>query len=428
MKNLHKNLDKLDQLILRGQFQTLFLMGIRFVSLISKFVLTIFIARYMGFETLGIYGLVLSATFVVPDVVGLGIMFIRTRNAVTQPAEEIVKRLYYYYRHLAYAYGLILLLVALYVFWQGNAVLAFAILFVIVLEHINNDFYNLLLNLSKPLAANILHFIRTTVWIFVFIAVTFIFPFLHDKIEYLLMAWVVGDILSLVGFFVVTKQWPWRDIPTFEPFFLWVCSEFKVSKTIYANNVMTGSSTYLNHFLVAAFLGLELTGVYVYFFQIMGALCNLIKTGVVQVTAPKLVRAFKEKTGELYDLYKSCMKQGLVYACIMSLVAGPAMYFITLHIVDRPLAIEWFSIMWFNLVIFIFIIATEINQIVLYSHHRDDLMLKLSLIDLCTIVIFSALFIPLFGLWGACVVLFAKAVIRNIMQFYFIKHLKAALL
>lgn len=74
----------LKRIFIKRRWQAIFLMGIRGVSLVSKFALTLYIARYMGLESLGLYGLITASTFLVPAFTGLGIMYVNSRNAVTQ--------------------------------------------------------------------------------------------------------------------------------------------------------------------------------------------------------------------------------------------------------------------------------------------------------------------------------------------------------
>lgn len=400
----------------------LFLMGIRGISLVSKFILTLFIARYMGFEDLGVYGLIVSATFVVPAFLSLGIMTMKCRMAVTQSSDDIVDMIYNYGRYLAVIYSVLAVVGFLIGFWQQSIWLWLGIVFVILFEHINNDFYNLLLNLSKQLSANILHFVRTAVWIFLFMAVAFFNP-AWQEIELLLSFWIVGDVISVIGFVFVNRLWDWRKKTPFIPFMSWVKQEVKPAKNIYFNGILDSSSQYLNHFLVTFFLGLELTGVYVYFLQIINALSNLLRTGVILVARPKLVQAHKMMEDTFLTIYKKCLKHTVFIAVLMSIFSVPAMYILTDQIVDKPLAMEWFPIFGLNLLFFVLLMIAEAGQLVLYSHHRDDLSLKLSVVNITSLVVLNLILIPFMSLWGAVIALVISAIIRVVVQSILIKKL-----
>jgi acetyltransferase-like isoleucine patch superfamily enzyme len=120
----------------------------------------------------------------------------------------------------------------------------------------------------------------------------------------------------------------------------------------------------------------------------------------------------------------------MMFAVLMAIAAFPSMYWITNHFVDRPLAIEWFPIFAVNLTLFCVMMAVESNQVTLYSHHRDDLILKLSLLNITGLLILNVIFIPLFELWGAaCVLLFMACMIFTVQHMFIrnvLKHKKGS--
>jgi hypothetical protein len=61
------------------------IMAMRGATQVAKFALTLFIARFIDLETLGLYGLVVGLTVVLPVIAGLGLVNCLGRHAVTQP-------------------------------------------------------------------------------------------------------------------------------------------------------------------------------------------------------------------------------------------------------------------------------------------------------------------------------------------------------
>ncbi len=411
---------KLLQIFERNDIQTLFLMGIRGTSLVCKFGLTLFIARFIGFEVLGLYGLIIASTFIVPAFTGLGIMFIRTRNAVTQSTAEIVRTIFYYRRLISLIYVPLIMLAVIIGLYRGDVWIALLIGVIVMLEHVNNDFYNLMLNLSKPLVANILHFLRSAVWIVAFMAVAYIEPDFRT-IEFLLLMWIIGAVLAVFGFFWVHRTWPWGDKRPLLPTVTWLKKDFQTSRTIYLNNIIHSSGDYINHFLVTVFLGLELTGIYVYFMQIVSALSNLLRTGVIQNMRPHLVKAHKSLDGTFDGLHKSCLKQTLFIAVVLSIIALPVMYFLTVYVVDKPLAIDLFGILWINLFVFILMMVMEVDQLILYSHHRDALTLKINALYVVGLLVLNTILIPFFSIWGTAIAFMVMMIIKVIVQRRFIR-------
>jgi len=417
---------KLLSFLQRPKIQALILMGIRMTSLVSKFVLTLFIARYMGFEDLGLYGLIVSATFVVPAVTGLGVMYMKVREAVTQEPSDIVKNLYCYARYILVVYFLFFIGAGLFGVQTNQTSFALIIVATILMEHFNNDLYNLLLNLSKPLTANILHFVRTTVWICGIIVLSLFYTELQT-IENVILFWFIGSLSAFLGFLFVTRHWPWFHVPKFPPLFSWMREEVKASKVAYTNSVVTSFNHYIGHFLVSIFLGLELTGIYVYFMQVINAMSNLLRTGVIQTTRPKLIKARKESLEKFKEIYLACRKNTMFFALLMSVLVLPIMYVVTLYIVDKPLALEWFPMLGILVFFFIVQMLVEVDNLILYSNHRDDLLLKLSFIGILCFVVLSVVVVPILSLWGASLIVLLVAITQFFIQRGYVRDMLKSL-
>ena len=387
-------------LIAKKGVQPLVLFGIRGSSLVCKFLLTLFIAHFLGFEVLGFYGLVTAATIVIPGFLGLSLMYTISRRAVTETPEQITKTLMFYAQFLLLLYAVLTSITIAYGVYSDKLLLSALVMLAVFLEHINNDLYTLLLNRSKPLTANFLHFIRSAVWIVIYMGLAFVFPELQT-VEALIGGWICGGIISFAGFVYLMRHWPWVFQWQWMPFLTWLKTEFLENKNNYFNNAVRTGNQYLNHFLITVFLGMDLTGVYVYFMQVFSAMSNLLQTGVIQIARPKLVRAFKEKDAAYGGIYKKCLLHTMIIASVMACGAWPAMYILTFYVVDKPLAIEWFPVFLPTLVLFVLAMIGQVMALVFYSQHRDDIILKVSIVFTPLGVISNVVMIYYMGLWGA---------------------------
>lgn len=376
-------------------------MGMRGTSLVVKFIFTLFIARYMGFETLGAYGLIASASIIASLFFGLTLIHTISRNAVTQTQLEICRSILYYGQYIIFVYMFLLIPTYLISVFYNNIQLSFLILIVILFEHINGDFYRLFLNLSKPFLANLLHFVRTAVWMIVFMLVAYLNPELKT-LDNILIAWILGGVIAMIGTVTIMLSWPWREVSCDLTLSQWVKNEFKQARNMHITSVLTAISQYWSHFLISILLGLQLTGVFVFFMQIMSALTNLVQTGVIQIARPKLVRAFKSQDQNYMKIFFKSFKDTMIVSVLMALCAWPSLYFVTLHL-DKPLALEWFSIFPYILILFILAIASEVLKLIFYSYYRDDIVLKISVIAIICSVVLNTILVFLMSLWGAVI-------------------------
>ena len=377
------------------------IMGLRGTSLVVKFGLTLFIAKFLGLEILGLYGLISAACIMAPSILGLALMYSQSRKAVTQTLEEITLALKSYFSFTTLLYSVVLLLAIAYGHITGQFYLCFLVAALVFLEHVNQELYGLLLNLSKPLLGNFLHFVRSAAWTLVYMPIAYLNPDYRD-ISILLEFWIIGSIICLAIFFFTIRHWPWNEVTRDKKLLYWVKDEFRSSRTIYGNGIATTLGTYANHFLVTFFLGLELTGVYVFFSQATSAMTNLLLTGVIQIARPKMVHSFK--VGNISDfnkIFRNCLINTAVIALLMMVGSAIFMYIIVHYIVDRPLAVEWLPVFLAMLVVFFQTNIKEVGSMFFYSQHRDDLIFRYSLIGISLTILISPVGLYFFSLWGA---------------------------
>lgn len=403
---------------------SLLLMTIRASSLGIKFISTLYIARFLGLEALGLYGLITAASIVIPNIIGLGIGYTVCRRAVTATPEELVIDLKYYLRFFCICYFLVIAGAVVFGSYQDNLFFCVAVILIICFEHLNGSSYQLQQNLSMPISANILHFIRSSLWVIAFIAISFFYE-PGRNIETLLVLWILGSAFSFACFIWLIKDWPWQKPLPQESTIFWVINEFKISHKAYFSGLTEAISMYQDRYLFGFFLGLELTGVFVFYWQLTSALGNLLYTGIAQVMRPEMVRSYKNKDSNFEKIYKKCLLLSLVGGTSASLVSIIVLKSI-LPFLQKPMVEEYFYIYYIMVLTFNISIVREIQKIWFYSQHRDDLILNVNLITLIGSTILILVFISLAGLWGACLSVLIMTACSVAIQTYYKIKLKAA--
>ena len=171
----------------------------------------------------------------------------------------------------------------------------------------------------------------------------------YRELNILLLFWLIGAIASLAIFVLIAKNWPWRPLLKSSSMIPWIITEFKDSKILYINSLTDTAGTYLNHLLITILLSLELTGVYVFFSQAIGAMSNLVSTGVVSLYKPKLVHSYKKDKSKYANLCIKSIIHSSFTALIMAIVAAPCMYILVHYLIVKPLAFMWLPIFWIML-------------------------------------------------------------------------------
>ena len=378
---------------------SLTIMGLRGLALAAKFALTLFIAKFVGLDTLGIYGLVAGAAVIFPTVVGLGLIRIISRNAVTQQLDEVTGMLRLYWGVQAAIYGLIGI-VGLAVGVYFHQVALVSIVFAIVLlEHVNSDLFVLLNHLLRPFLANLLAFLRTAAWICAYMVFAFLFPSFRN-LHVLLLFWIGGGVLAVAGFALATSDWPWLPVPAAAGHREWFVHHLKASRTLYVNDIVNTVAQYIDRYLVSLFMGLEFTGLYVLFWSIGNALSNLVDTGIVQVAGPKLIDAQTRRDRSYWTMFRRLLVHAVTISVALAIIAG-VLVKIAVPYLDRPLVADWMPVLWLVLLGFVLRIVYEVQGTVFYSHYKDSFTLFSGLFVIALSIVANVILIPPFALDGA---------------------------
>lgn len=399
----------------------LVLMSMRALTLVVKFIATLFIAKYIGLDALGVYGLIAAAGIVAPAVLGLGVMPSISRAAVKQPVGDTKNELMRYFIYLSVLYSFITLGLAIYCGIKGEWLLAGLILLVIFLEHVNGECYQLMINLSRPVLADSLHFIRSASWLLIYMLLASVMFSLRNM-EALLIAWIIGAGISALVYAAVFIRMS-SSAPMQNSFWNWLGSRSKQAGGLYLNGIATTGSSYSDRYIIGAFLNLELTGVYLFFWQIQSALSNLIYTGVIQVARPRLIRNFDQEKPDwqiVNKLFRNTSLIAIVFAIIAMLVIGLALPYL-----NMPLVSEYYSLFALILLAFVFNVIAEAQVLVFYSQYKDRQVLMITMIVFATNLLGCIGSIPFWGLWGAAITAIFTSLVRLSLQGYFISRYRS---
>lgn len=397
------------------------LMGMRSTTLAVKFIFTFFVAQAINLDALGIYGLILAAGIVSPAILGLGIMHFLSRSAVQQPAADTKADLKNYLAYISVLFFGIGIASLVYFALQGQWLLALIILLIILFEHLNGEFYQLMISLSRPVLADSLHFIRSASWILVYMLIATLWPAFRN-IESLLIAWLAGTgFCTLVYFWVIAALPAASKSPA--GFKNWMKKSCKQSSWLYLNGIATTGANYSDRYLIGALLNLELTGLYVFFWQIQSALSNLIYTGIIQVARPAFVRNFSQAQPD-WKMVKTLFKNTALVAIIFFLLALIAIQSV-IHYLPMPLIADYYGLFVLILIAFAFNVIAEAQVLVFYGKYKDHLVSLITLVVFAVNLVSCICTISWLGLWGAGISAIFSALTRMSLQAWFIARFKA---
>lgn len=396
---------------LKGVSTAALLMGLRTATLFVKFGLTLYLAKYLSLEILGLYGLLSAAQILLPALASLGLNLSLTRYAVTEAPDAVVRRIYGYLL-LVFTFYLLGTLAALLILGEAYSpafiVVASALL---LFENLNSDAYNLLTNRMQPVLANVLHFIRSALWALVFMSMGWWSAEFHS-FAWMLTCWTAGSVSAFLMLAWSLRRWPFGSLSWFSAGGLVaLVQEIRQSWFLFINGVVTRLGSQADRFIVSVMLGLELTGVYVFFVQIASALSNLHYTGIIQVLRPKVLISSKQGTA----VFKRALRSVMAASAISTVVTGIAAYFVisaTIPYLNKPELSAWRGLLYFVLIGVVFNVAVEAQRLYFYSLHKDKAAFYINLATTLPALAVLVVLTETLSLLGAGIALVAAGGVR----------------
>lgn len=382
----------------RKYVEPLALIGLRGTTLAVKFATNIFVAKFLGLSDLGVYGLVAATAIAAPPIIGLGLAQTIIRRAVTRSNEEMVRPILFYAIYFTTVNLLLTSAFAVSGYGGFDTLDVYMVGAIILFEHANN-----------------LHFVRAALWAIIFMGVAFLLPEMRN-IETLLLSWLLGSMIAFLAFVWTVRNWPWQNaLSHLDGFFDWLFAEAREAFALYVSSFSIAVSQQADKYLVTLFLGLELTGVYIFFAQIYTAINNLIYVSVLQPARPRLVKQFQRtRAGFAHQLRRSVATAALG---ALGLAAGAViLVFMLLPHLDNPLLIAWGPILAFVPLASLLQSGTETLRLGFYAQHKDTLDRNITLVMLALVIVLYAALLWLAGLWGAMIALILALTGRAVLQ------------
>ncbi len=284
----------------RYDLSSLVHLTLRLGTLVLRFALTFHIVRVLGYEAAGVYGLAVGAIGIVPAAIGWGLNYFLARDIVGIPVSNaaalLKSRLTVTVATLVV--GLCVgsaVLLWLDVSWTG---LVGLIALLVVFETIGLDIHMPLLSRDKGRLANVLVFVRSALWVPFLIGGGYLLPQLNS-LTALFAFWIAAHLVAL-AILVVAVPRPllartWRAPLRRD----WIRDRLRHSWTIYLSDVGLVGTLFADRYIVTALLGIEMTGLYTFYWSLTNALQTLVTTAVVQILFPSIVRTFADGDARL---------------------------------------------------------------------------------------------------------------------------------
>lgn len=311
---------KPDYTMIQG-FVPIFNVALRTGTLVTRFALVFILAKYLDAAAVGYYGLFTAAIGCALLCFGLD-LYIYTTREITRLEQAKQGRLL---KSQAALVGILYLLLApvtlLILPWAGLPTeLIWWFLPILVLEHLNQEIFRLLVILSRQITASVLLFIRQGSWA---IAVASLMALNEDtrNLHFVMSLWTgAGALAALAGLRTIytMRLGGWRE--TVE--WAWIKKGIAVSSAFLVATLSLRAIQTLDRFWLQDLAGIEIVGVYVLFFGVSSALNVFLDAAIFSFRYPEMVALANEKKFD--DLHRKARQMALhtFSACLLFTLAS----------------------------------------------------------------------------------------------------------
>lgn len=389
--------------------------GMRFCSLTSKLVLTLYIAHYLSLSAMGYFGLVNGAVFILMVVLGMRLDYVVARELVGATPVAALSRM----RDQAVVNLLnqsllaLLMLLALRINIITLDPKVMLIIFVLsVLENWGDTVFLNFISLGRPLVANLLYFIRTALWVFPAVGFGLVWPELRDP-KIIFLSWILSSTGSVCLALFLWRDMPWKSVMQSRINWDWIRDSVRVCFPFWMGSLGGTAGFYIDRFVLAHNMPLSIVGVATFYISFGGALAALIHSGVLSFSYPRLIAFHRDDNRMAYkhEVQKLAWHVALLSG-ILGIGIGVIVPFLG-HNFGQPELAKHAATLWLIIIATWLRCNSETLYYILFSQHKDGPLWVSGLIYLIPSLGCNIVFVPMFGLIG----IGYSAIISNFLIF-----------
>ena len=304
---------------------------LRAISMLSRFLLIIVIAKLLPLSDLGTFGLLVAGIGFAVLFLGFDYYTYSNRELLSVSKDEwsriVVNQVYaylpIYFIFIPIAWGLYRyeVLPSGYFIW---------FLILLVIEHISIEQNRLLNTMEKQLSATFVLFLRSGLW------VLFMLPFMiyideFKNLETVLYAWFVGSVASIVfGGIIIKKSIKnWKLI---KPSYKWIIKGYKIGLLFILGTISFRAISTGDRFILEQWSTVDMVGVYVFYVSLTLGASAFIHAGVIVFSTPKIIIAYQKNDFILFKYLMNKFFKELSFSIFMMIV---------ILYLSMPYVIDW---------------------------------------------------------------------------------------
>lgn len=344
--------------------------GLRGITLVSKFALLLVLTKYLEPSDVGLYGLI--AVTVAYGMYPLGFEFYTYSTREVIKAESARKGQYFKSQMILHVllYVLVLPIFTLIFYYEYLPWYIAPWFFVLVLtEHANQELMRMLIAIQKPVLATFVLFIRHGLWALL-VALLFITKSEFRSLEIVLMAWSVS---GLIAFWIAAQQtkfaikYGW-NLPVD---WNWLRRGLRIALPMFVGTTSLNFISTIDRYWFESLVGSDALGAYVFYMAIVAASVSFIDSGVFAFIYPAMVAASGRNDKEEFSLLlKKMFFQSFSLAIIFAIITI-LLVDLLLGLISKPIYYDMKYLLYPMLVMMVVQVLSYVPNYALYTQNSD---------------------------------------------------------
>lgn len=360
--------------------------GLRALTVGSRFLLLLALAKILSPTDLGSFGLMLATVLFGVLVLGADFKRYSHRELLARTPDEWPFVIQNHYRAQLLLYAVILplhLIIFIYGFISWENIVWFYLLLVSV--HIALEIEGFLIAMHKQIVASWVFFIQTASWVYIVLPLMYLFPELRS-LEVVFTGWIVGAIIaSMFGLIAIYQSLPVWERQKME--FAWIKKGLKIGGLFLLASLCFKGLLTFDRYAVEAFGSMEMLGVYVFYISLIMGMFNFLEPAVFSFLYPRMLQHFQSGQIEKYlKVFRELVISTIVLSMALSMAIWIAMP-VLISWLDKPVYNEFIDVLPVLISVGFFYAMAFIPHYALYTVKADRWLFLSSFSSLLVFVV-----------------------------------------
>lgn len=382
---------------------SIFNLILRSLTLASKFILMLFIARNFSPEDLGIFGIMSVSTTLLLFIVGLDFYIFNTREILAREKTEIGRliRDQFVFHCLVY---ILILPFCVFLFEKGLLPWKYIFWFYLILifEHLAQEANRLFITISRPIMANIILFFRSGAWVYAVI-LFYTYKDSSTNLSWIWLGWTIGGFISLCIAVYGLREINWHDVKRHSVEWNWIMKGIKDSIPFFGATLALKVLEYADRYFIKYYHGEAIVGVYTFYANIANVVQVFIFTGIISILYPKVIDSYQKGLEHEYNcLMKKLTLMVLISTILLTVLAGVGI-FPVIFVIKKQIYFEYISSYFVLLISVAISVVSQIPHYGLYARKKDKAIWISSLVAVIVALLMNRFMVPSYGIIGASI-------------------------